>query len=175
MIAIMLRRIVLTFILAMLPLGALADASALQVTGGSSTSTDNAGNQLQTVSPNSLQGSSTNQSDGLVAPSNSNLQQTPANSSAVASYLNGELVGGQQGGRSEPVKADSSLWGNLLATAILVVILGAVLTLWPRRKPPVPAAVATAEVTPEPVAEPTPAKPKPKAKTKRKSKKTRKH
>jgi len=170
----MLRRIAFTLVFAALPLGALADASALQVTGGSSTSTDNAGNQLQTVSPNSLQGSGTNQSDGLVAPSNSNLQQAPANSSAVASYLNGELVGGQQGSSHEPDKAAaSSLWPNILATIVLVIILGVALSLWRRKQPRVVGAIVAPELTPEPVPEPAPVKAK--AKTKRKSKKTRKH
>jgi len=178
----MLHRFALTIVIALLPLGAMADAAVLQVTGGSGSSTDNAGNQLQTVSPNNLQGSVNGQSNGLVAPSTSNLQQAPANSSAVASYLNGELVGVQQGSPSEPVTAGSSLGKNLLATAILVAILGAAVIWWRRQKAtavtyapasPDPVQESVPELTSESVPEPSPVKAK--AKTKHKSKKTRKH
>lgn len=164
MIPIMLRQIAFTLVIAALPLNALGDSSALQVTGGSGASTDNTGSVLQPASPNNLQASGSDQANGLAAPANSNLQQAPANSSAVTSYLNGELVGGQQAGKSEPVKANSSVWQNLLATLIMVVILGVIFTMWRRQRP----ALAAPAVEPAPV--------KPKAhKAKHKSKKTRKH
>jgi hypothetical protein len=114
---------------------------------------------LQPTPSNSLQVGAANQAAS--SDSTAALQSTSTDSNAAATYLNGQVEGGQT---SPQPASTSSSWRYIGATIAFVIVLVGLVVLW-RRSNRVP-------VVPEVVAEPMPEL-KPKPKTKKKSSKAK--